>query len=215
MTLTRDEALSVAVATLLRGPVYAEEDRAVWATLRAQPVRVSEHLKMLGMRVVVDDVDEYAYLRTFDELPEGMPRLHRRHKLGMRASVLLVLLRQRMTAAEAEEATPRLIVTRDEMVEWMRLYHPAGTSEERIAADIPKLEELGYLKRLPGSDGTYEARRIIKAQVSADYLTRYADELTAATAAGARPNTDGGDGNGTGDEDSRRVDAAAAGEDAR
>lgn len=215
MTLTRDEALSVAVATLLRGPVYAEEDQAVWATLRAQPVRVSEHLKVLGMRVVVDDVDEYAYLRTFDELPEGMPRLHRRHKLGMRASVLLVLLRQRMTAAEAEEATPRLIVTRDEMVEWMGLYHPAGTSDERIAADIPKLDELGYLKRLRGSDGTYEARRIIKAQVSADYLTRYADELTAAAAAGARPDADGGNGNGNWDEVSRPVDAAAAGEDAR
>jgi len=193
MTLTRDEALSVAVTTLLRGPVYAEEDKVVWAALRAQPVRVSEQLKVLGMRVVIDDVDEYAYLRTFDELPEGMPRLHRRHKLGMRTSVLLVLLRQRMTAAEAEEATPRLIVTRDEMVEWMRLYHPAGTSEERIAADVPKLEELGYLKRLRGSDGTYEARRIIKAQVSADYLNRYADELLAAASAGARPDTDNRD----------------------
>jgi hypothetical protein len=209
MTLTRDEALSVALSTLLRGPVYAEEDQLVWATLRAQPVRVSEYLRVLGMRVVIDDIDEYAYLRTFDELPDGMPRLHRRHKLGMRASVLLVLLRQRMTAAEAEEATPRLIVTRDEMVEWMRLYHPAGTSEERIAGDIPKLEELGYLKRLRGSDNTYEARRIIKAQVSADYLTRYAGELLAAAAAGARPGTADGDDPHDLDED------AATGEDAR
>ncbi len=188
MALTRDETLSVAVATLLQGPVYAEEDPVVWAALRAQSHRIADYLKTLGMRVIVDDADGYAYLRSEEQLPDGMPRLHRRHKLGMRASVLLVLLRQRMTAAEAEEATPRLIVTREEMVEWMRLYHPAGVSEERIAADIPKLEDLGYLKRLRGSDGVYEARRIIKAQVSADYLTRFAEELLEA-AGGAPPES--------------------------
>jgi Domain of unknown function (DUF4194) len=189
MALTRDEALSVAVTTLMRGPVYAEEAPGVWTTLRSQSARITDFLKVLGMRVIVDDVDEYAYLRSEDELPDGMPRLHRRHKLGMRASVLLVLLRQRMTAAEAEEATPRLVVTREEMVEWMRLYHPAGTSDERIGADIPKLEDLGYLKRLRGSEGVFEARRIIKAQVSADYLTRFAADLLSA-AAGTRDDGD-------------------------
>jgi hypothetical protein len=195
MTLSRDDALSVTVATLLRGPVYAEEDPVVWSALQAQSARVSDFLTVLGMRVIVDDVDDYAYLRSDDELPEGMPRLHRRHKLGMRASVLLVLLRQRMTAAEAEEATPRLIVTREEMVEWMRLYHPPGANEERIATDITKLEDLGYLKRLRGEPGSYEARRIIKAQVSADYLTRFADDLLAA-AAGATDSTETDDDDG-------------------
>lgn len=180
LTLTRDEPLSVAVATLLRGPVYAEEDQTVWATLRSQHSRVTEYLQVLGMRVVLDDVDEYAYVRTLDELPEGMPRLHRRHKLTLRTSVLLVLLRQRMTAAEAEQATPRLVVTRDEMVEWMRLYHPAGTAEERIAEDVTRLEELGYLRRLRTPEVTYEARRIIKAKVGAEYLTQFTDELLAA-----------------------------------
>jgi len=189
MTLSRDDALSVTVATLLRGPVYAEEDPVVWSALQAQSARVRDFLTVLGMRVIVDDVDDYAYLRSDDELPEGMPRLHRRHKLGMRASVLLVLLRQRMTSAEAEEATPRLIVTREEMVEWLRLYHPPGTNDERIATDITKLEELGYLKRLRGEAGSYEARRIIKAQVSADYLTRFSDDLLAA-AAGAADSTE-------------------------
>jgi hypothetical protein len=189
MTVSRDDALSVTVATLLRGPVYAEEDPVVWSALQAQSARVSDFLKVLGMRVIVDDVDDYAYLRSDDELPEGMPRLHRRHKLGMRASVLLVLLRQRMTSAEAEEATPRLIVTREEMVEWLRLYHPPGTNDERIATDITKLEDLGYLKRLRGEAASYEARRIIKAQVSADYLTRFSDDLLAA-AAGAADSTE-------------------------
>lgn len=189
MTLSRDDALSVTVATLLRGPVYVEEDSVVWSALQAQSARVSDFLKVLGMRVIVDDVDGYAYLRSDAELPEGMPRLHRRHKLGMRASVLLVLLRQRMTSAEAEEATPRLIVTREEMVEWLRLYHPPGTNDERIATDITKLEDLGYLKRLRGEAGSYEARRIIKAQVSADYLTRFSDDLLAA-AAGAADSTE-------------------------
>jgi hypothetical protein len=125
----------------------------------------------------VDDTDGYAYVRTFEELPEGMPRLMRRHRMTFRATVLLVLLRQRMTVAETQEATPRLILTQAEIIEMMRLYHPPGTAEERIALDIGRLAELGFLKKLRGSEPTYEARRIIKALVTANWLTTYAGEL--------------------------------------
>jgi Domain of unknown function (DUF4194) len=184
-----DDGLSIALACLMRGPVYEEEDGAAWIAIRSQPGRLHDHLRVLGMQLVVDDGDGYAFLRTLDELPEGMPRLMRRHRLSFTTSVLLVLLRQRMTTAEAEEATPRLVLTAQEMVEMMRLYHPRNTSHERILQDVARLEDLGYLRRLRGSEDAYEARRIIKAQVTADWLAAYATQLLAA----ARPNADGPD----------------------
>ena len=174
-----DDGLSIALASLLRGPVYEEEDGAAWIAIRSQPGRLHDHLRVLGMQLVVDDGDGYAFLRTLDELPDGMPRLMRRHRLSFTTSVLLVLLRQRMTTAEAEEASPRLVLSATEMVEMMRLYHPPNTSHERILQDVARLEDLGYLKRLRGPDDAFEARRIIKAQVTADWLAAYAAQLLA------------------------------------
>lgn len=169
--------LSVALATLLRGPLHAEDAPPVWRSLTTLGPQLREHLGVLGMRLVIDDTEQYAYLQQLDELPEGMPRLARRHALTYGSTVLLILLRQRMTAADSDGETPRLIVTAAEMTEWMRLYRRDGVSEERIAGDITVLVKLGYLRRLRDSEDTYEVRRIIKALVTADWLATYRDRL--------------------------------------
>lgn len=41
------------------------------------------------------------------------------------------------------------------------------------------LEKLGYLRKLRGSDDTFEARRIVKAIVTADWLNEYSVRLLA------------------------------------
>lgn len=169
--------LSVALATLLRGPLHAEDVPPVWRSLTTVGPQLREHLEVLGMRLVIDDSEQYAYLQQLDELPEGMPRLARRHALTYGSTVLLILLRQRMTTADSDGETPRLIVTAAEMTEWMRLYRRDGVSEERIAGDITVLVKLGYLRRLRDSEDTYEVRRIIKALVTADWLATYRDRL--------------------------------------
>lgn len=174
------EGISVAAASLLRGPVYAEDNPKAWNAIRTSPGPLRDVLSVLGMRLVVDEALEFAYLRMLDELPDGMPRLFRRHQLTYHCTVLLVLLRQRMTQAEADEATPRLIVTGAQLVEDMRLYHREGTPEEKIALDIGRLESLGYLRKLVGQEDTYEARRVIKAVVTAEWLEEFGARLLAA-----------------------------------
>jgi hypothetical protein len=169
--------LSIALAYLLRGPVHAEDVPAVWTSITSLGPQLREHLDVLGMRLVVDDVENYAYLRQFDELPEGMPRLVRRHALTFTATVLLILLRQQLATAESDGDTPRLIVTTEEMVESMRLYHRDGTSDEKIAYDINALVNLGYLRRLRGETDVFEVRRIIKALVTADWIAEFGDRL--------------------------------------
>ncbi|MPQ99598.1 DUF4194 domain-containing protein [Modestobacter sp. I12A-02628] len=169
--------LSIALAHLLRGPVHAEDVPAVWTSITSLGPQLREHLEVLGMRLVVDDVENYAYLRQLDELPEGMPRLVRRHALTFTATVLLILLRQQLATAESDGDTPRLIVTTEEMVESMRLYHRDGTSDEKIAYDITALVNLGYLRRLRGETDVFEVRRIIKALVTADWIAEFGDRL--------------------------------------
>jgi hypothetical protein len=169
--------LSVALATLLQGPVYAEDSPAVWASVSSLGSQLRDHLNALGMRLVVDTTEQYAYLRADDELPDGMPRLVRRHALSYSTTVLLILLRQQLTSAEADADTQRLIVTTEQIVEMMRLYHPPGTSDEKIATDIARLAELGYLKRMRSTEDTWEVRRIIKASVTADWISEWGEKL--------------------------------------
>jgi hypothetical protein len=169
--------LSVALATLLRGPLHAEDAPPVWRSITTLGPQLRDHLEILGMRLVVDETEQYAYVQQLDDLPEGMPRLARRHALTYGSTVLLILLRQQLTTAESDGETPRLIVTATEMTEWMRLYRRDGVSEERIAGDIGVLVKLGYVRRLRDSEDIFEVRRIIKALVTADWLTEYRDRL--------------------------------------
>jgi hypothetical protein len=169
--------LSIALAYLLRGPVHAEDLPAVWTSITSLGPQLREHLEVLGMRLVVDHVENYAYVRQLDELPEGMPRLVRRHALTFTATVLMILLRQQLATAESDGDTPRLIVTTEELVESMRLYHRDGTSDEKIAYDITALVNLGYLRRLRGATDVFEVRRIIKALVTADWIAEFGDRL--------------------------------------
>lgn len=171
--------LSVALATLLRGPLHAEDSPAIWRSVTTLGNQLRDHLSILGMQLVVDDLERYAYVRTLDELPEGMPRLARRHALTFGCTVLLILLRKELTAAEADGEIPRVIVTTEKMTEWMRDYRRDGVSEDRINGDINTLVKLGYLRKLRESDDTFEARRIIKAIVTADWLAAWRDQLLA------------------------------------
>lgn len=174
---TTTPELSIALATLLQGPVYSEDSPAVWASVNSLGSQLRDHLNALGMRLVVDATEQYAYLRADDELPDGMPRLVRRHSLSYSTTVLLILLRQQLTGAEADADTQRLIVTTEQIVEMMRLYHPSGTSDEKIATDITRLAELGYLKRMRSTEDTWEVRRIIKAIVTADWISEWGEKL--------------------------------------
>lgn len=174
---TTNPELSIALATLLQGPVYSEDSPAVWASVNSLGSQLRDHLNALGMRLVVDATEQYAYLRADDELPDGMPRLVRRHSLSYSTTVLLILLRQQLTGVEADADTQRLIVTTEQIVEMMRLYHPSGTSDEKIATDITRLAELGYLKRMRSTEDTWEVRRIIKAIVTADWISEWGEKL--------------------------------------
>jgi hypothetical protein len=180
-------ALSVVVIKLLKGVLYQEEDLATWsALLRVQP-RVQDHVAVLGLQLVVDEAEGHAYLRSRqdEETAEaaGLPHLVTRRPLSYPVSLLLALLRRKLLEFDAAAGETRLILSRDEVVEMIRLFLPAGANEARLIdqvdATLNKVAELGFVRRLRGEPPMIEVRRIIKAFIDAQWLADFDQRLAA------------------------------------
>jgi hypothetical protein len=184
--------LPLAVTSLMKGPIYRDQHEKVWRHLVGLRARVSDYVAVMGLEVIIDDTEGYAFLRSRPgDGEDGPPRLIARRALSFPVSLLLALLRKRLAEFDADNADTRLILTRDDMVEMMRTFMPAGSTEARlidqIDAQIGKVVDLGFLRRLPGGDETYEVRRILKAFVDAQWLSGFNEGLAryAATLTGA------------------------------
>ena len=106
---------------------------------------------------------------------QEVPRLVQRRQLGFAVSLLLALLRKKLAEHDAAGGDPRLILSREQIVDLVQLFLPSGTDEaklvDRIDGDINRVVELGFLRRLRGQDDQFEVRRILKAFVDAQWLS--------------------------------------------
>jgi hypothetical protein len=174
-----EPSLADACVPLLRGVVYADTHPAAWEALLAIPGRIRDHLAPLGLVVHLDEAEGYAFVRPApdDDATADVPKLVSRRQLSYRVSLLLVLLRRRMLELDAQGAQTRLVLTRDELVELVRTYHPTRANEARLAeeveADVRKVAELGFVRPLRNQPHTYEVRRIIKAFIDAQWLADF------------------------------------------
>lgn len=180
--------LSQLIVYLLKGVLYREDDERQWAGLLRLQARVREQAAVLLLDLVMDEAEGYAFLkgRPDPDESEGAPRLPRlvaRRPLSYPVSLMLALLRKRMAEFDAGGGDTRLVLSRDEMAELMRVFLPDGTNEARLIdqvdATISKVADLGFLRRLKpaagsGQDrGDYEVRRILKAFVDAQWLADF------------------------------------------
>ena len=146
---------------------------------------MNNHVAPLGLELIRDDAEGYAYLR---QRPAGdgeaaLPRLVARRQLGYPASLLLALLRKKLAEFDATSGEPRLILSREAIVELMRLFLPDTVNEARlhdqIDSHINKILEVGFLRRLRGEREQFEVHRILKAFVDAQWLADFDARLTA------------------------------------
>jgi hypothetical protein len=184
---SQGHALSVVVIKLLRGVLYQEDDLATWsALLRVQP-RAQDHVAVLGLQLVVDEAEGYAYLRSRhdEEAAEaaGLPHLVARRPLSYPVSLLLALLRRKLLEFDAAAGETRLILSRDEVVEMIRLFLADSSNEARLIdqvdATLNKVAELGFIRRLRGEPPMIEVRRIIKAYIDTQWLAEFDQRLAA------------------------------------
>lgn len=152
----RDPELSVVVTSLLKGVVYRESGETLWRDLLAREVQVRDAVAMLGLQVVVDEGDGYAYLRSQPEheRDERVPRLIPRRELPFDVSLLLALLRKRLAQADSEGGDTRLVLARTEIVDLLRVFlaQDAGAAAnearlvDRVDALVRRVVELGFLR---------------------------------------------------------------------
>ena len=115
-----------------------------------------------------------------DGEPE-LPRLVPRRQLSYPVSLLLALLRKKLVEFDATSGDRRLIVSREDLVEMIRLFLPETGNqarfEDRIDGHIKRVVEMGFLRPLRGQTGQFEVQRILKAFVDAQWLGRLAERL--------------------------------------
>jgi hypothetical protein len=168
--------LSLVLVTLMKGVAYREADPALWQSLLDLQARVRDHIGVLGLELILDEAEGYAYLRQRPAV-EGeaeLPRLVPRRQLGYRVSLLLALLRKKLAEFDAVNGETRLILGREEIGELLRVFLPDTVNQarwmDRIGGDINKVVEMGFLRPLHGKDDQFEVRRILKAFVDAQWL---------------------------------------------
>ncbi len=176
-----------AIIKLLQNVLY-HDDTAHWDQLLTHLTPIKEHLAKLGLDVYVNETDGFAYVwqpELEDEEGRGvaLPRLTRRDRLSYHATVLCVLLRERLDQFDASAPdSDRLILTLDELRDLVRPF-VAERSDERtlfrkIDLTVERLVELGFLRRLSGGDeDRYEVRRVLKARVDSDKLAEIKERL--------------------------------------
>ncbi|MBK5937134.1 hypothetical protein CCR81_09965 [Halorhodospira halophila] len=170
---------------LFQGVLHQDSKPELWQSLLGLQARVRDHVAVLGLELVLDEAEGYAYLRQ-REPEEGepeLPRLVRRSQLSFPVSLLLALLRKRLAEHDATAGEPRLVLAREQIVDLVRVFMPETVNEarlmERIDSHIRRVEELGFLRRLRHEEDSFEVRRILKAFVDAQWLGEFEQRLAA------------------------------------
>lgn len=186
--------LSTLVITLLKGVIYREGDERLWGVLLNLQTRVRDYVSVLALELVLDEAEGYAFLKSRpepvdDETAPRLPRLVARRPLSFPVSLLLAQLRKKLAESDAGGGDTRLVLTRDDIVELVRVFLPAFSNEakliDQIETHINKIVDLGFLRRLKVAGGAasgpagFEVRRILKAFVDAQWLADFDSRLAA------------------------------------
>jgi len=159
--------LSRLMVHLLKGVLYRDDDERLWESLLRLQARVREQAAVLLLELVLDEAEGFAFLKSRPDPDEAdgaprLPRLIARRPLSYPVSLMLALLRKRLAEFDAGGGDTRLVLSRDEIAELMRVFLPDGTNEARLIdqvdATLAKVVDLGFLRRLKPAAGSVQDR---------------------------------------------------------
>jgi hypothetical protein len=186
-TAAAEPDLPLAVTQLMKGVTYRDTHEKAWRHLLALQAQVRDYVAVLGLTVIIDEAEGYAFLRQRPDDEDAdadrppLPRLIARRSLSFPVSLLLALLRKKLAEFDASDADSRLMLTRDQIVDMVRLFLPASTNEARLVDQIDsyivKVVELGFLRRVNGAPALFEVRRILKAFIDGQWLADFDQRL--------------------------------------
>ena len=181
-------SLGKILVPLMKGVVYQEADPARWDGLLSLQPRIHDYVAVMGLELILDESEGYAFLRTrvVEDERDELPRLMTKRALSFPVSLLLALLRKRLVEFDVAGGETRLILTRDEIVDVLRLFLPDTSNEakliDQVDTHIKKIIELGFLRKMKASSNSdnverFEVKRIIRAFVDAQWLSDFNERL--------------------------------------
>jgi Domain of unknown function (DUF4194) len=192
--------LSTPVVQLMKGAVYRDTHDKAWQQLLQLQPQVRDYVEVLGLQVVIDEAEGYAFLRqrpVDEDDSNQIPRLVPRRSLSFHVSLLLALLRKKLAEFDAQSGDMRLMLTRTQIAEMLRVFLPATSNEARlldqIDTHINKAVDLGFLRAAKSAEPVFEVRRILKAFVDGQWLADFDAKLAEYAAALTGEATSSGD----------------------
>ena len=189
-----EQNFSRAAIGLVRGVGERRRDEAPWQVIIGREEALCDYLGKLGLHLFIDRAEEYAYLRQNEA--SGLPRLMARTQLSYALSLLLLLLRKKLGEYDAHEGDSRLILTTGEMAETLTAsFHPVAAQvrfSDMAARQVQRAEELGFLRRLPGEEASYEVLPLLRSFITAEWLQDFDERLKTYAAYGQREEADDG-----------------------
>jgi hypothetical protein len=180
---------NAAAIHLLQGVVEADDTR-LWNTLLSNRSQLETYFAHLGVLLVVDESEGFAYLRQLraDETPAGyesLPKLFRSSRLSYGQTVLCILLREALRRFEDEDTlNERCVVQSSDLFDAWKSYFASHGDDVKLlrelSAGLRKLEELGLVKKFGAESESWEVCRIMKARLNAEQLEHLQQSLLAA-----------------------------------
>jgi hypothetical protein len=170
---------------LLKGVIYEEETRLWNDLLKAHELPLRQYFAQIGLQLVINRNDGFAFLRQPPAAEEGasltLPRLMSNRVLTLDQSVLCVLLREQLEEySVADSAAREPILSLREIREMVEVFIRERTTTQRLLRDVKKtvreVKDMGFLEELSQQseqsedDRRYRVKRILKAFIGADQL---------------------------------------------
>lgn len=175
--------ISLALIALMKGVVFRQDDERLFHQLDEGQIAIRDYVRVLGLELVIDDSEGYAWLKT-REPEEGqtpLPRLVGRRRLSYPVSLIIALLRKKMAESDAAGQDTRLILSVEDIADMVKVFLPSGSNEARfldkINTHLNRIADLGFIRRLKGQKDRIEVVRILKAFVDAQWLHEFDDRL--------------------------------------
>lgn len=170
---------------LIKGPIDYTE-KALWEKLVQYEYDLIPFLAQLGLKLVIDKEDGYAYVALNHTEDDVNVSWIIRRPLTYEESIMLVLLREMMAEFETGESGSReLIKKRREIKEYAEMFFKENASRVKFLKEIDrlidKMEEYEFLDKTDNNDIADEQRfrikKIIKARVDSEDLEAFTEQL--------------------------------------
>lgn len=172
---------------LLQGPVF-EDSEDMWNEMIHYQVELAQYLEKIGLDLVIDKRDGYAYLKQLELDESGSTiGLVRRVPLTYDLTLICVLLREWLLEFESNDLeSANLYITPKQFRDRMEMFFKERTNELKFIRELNRhLEQcvdMGFLKlvhkdEINPDEHRYEVKRIIKARITTDELSNFKQQL--------------------------------------